>query len=40
MNIELPHLPGGPAAQFWWIGGIMVAVSGAMLAVFRFNKWI
>ena len=40
MNIELPHLPGGPAAQFWWIAGIMSAVSGAMLAVFRLNKWI
>ncbi len=40
MNIELPHLPGGPAAQFWWIAGIMFAVSGAMLAVFRLNKWI
>lgn len=40
MNIELPHLPGGPGAQFWWIGGIMAAVSLAMLAVFRLNKWI
>jgi magnesium transporter len=40
MNIELPHLPGGPAGQFWWIGGIMVVVSLAMLGVFRLNKWI
>ena len=40
MNIELPHLPGGPAVQFWWIGGIMAVVSLAMLIVFRLNKWI
>jgi magnesium transporter len=40
MNISLPHLPGGPEAQFWWISGIMIAVSGAMLALFRLNKWI
>jgi magnesium transporter len=40
MNIELPHMPGGTGAQFWWIGGIMVVVSLAMLAVFRWNKWI
>jgi magnesium transporter len=40
MNIELPHLPGGPAAQFWWIGGIMAVVSVAMLVLFRLNKWI
>lgn len=40
MNIELPHFPGGPIAQFWWIGGIMAIVSGAMLMVFRINKWI
>jgi magnesium transporter len=40
MNIELPHFPGGPLAQFWWIGGIMFVVSAAMLVVFRLNKWI
>jgi magnesium transporter len=40
MNIELPLLPGGPATQFWWIGGIMAFVSVGMLALFRLNKWI
>jgi len=40
MNIDLPHLPGGAGAQFWWISGIMFVVSLAMLAVFRLNKWI
>jgi magnesium transporter len=40
MNVELPHLPGGLAAQFWWVGGIMVALIVAMLAFFRRNKWI
>jgi len=40
MNVELPHLPGGPEAQFWWILGIMFAMSGAMLAYFRKKGWI
>ena len=40
MNIELPVFPGGPAAQFWWIAGIMLALSGSMLAVFHRMDWI
>jgi magnesium transporter len=40
MNIDLPHLPGGAGAQFWWISGIMFVVSSTMLVVFRLNKWI
>ena len=40
MNIEIPHLPGGPSAQFWWILTIMIAIVAAMLALFRRNKWI
>lgn len=40
MNVTLPHFPGGPEVQFWWVGGIMVALIAAMLAVFRSNKWI
>jgi magnesium transporter len=40
MNIELPHFPGGSGAQFWWIGGIMLLVSSAMIVLFRLNKWI
>ena len=40
MNITIPHLPGGPDAQFWWISGIMMGISGAMLLVFRHLKWI
>jgi magnesium transporter len=40
MNVELPHLPGGSAAQFWWILGIMLAMSGAMLLYFRRKHWI
>jgi magnesium transporter len=40
MNVPLPHFPGSPGVQFWWIGGICVAVSLAMLAVFRRNRWI
>ena len=40
MNIKLPWFPGPEAAQFWWVAGIMLAVSGAMLALFRRFKWI
>jgi magnesium transporter len=40
MNVTLPHLPGGDRAQFWWILGIMLAMSIAMLGFFRSKKWI
>ena len=40
MNVTLPQLPGGEAAQFWWVVGIMIAVSAAMLAVFRRLRWL
>ena len=40
MNIALPHFPGGDAAQFWWLSGIMVAIVVMMLALFRRNRWI
>jgi magnesium transporter len=40
MNIPLPHFPGGPEVQFWWILGIMGAMTLGMLAFFRRNKWI
>jgi magnesium transporter len=40
MNVELPHLPGGERAQFWWICGIMAAVIISMLALFRRRGWI
>ena len=40
MNVELPHLPGGPAAQFWWISGIMVGIIVVMLFYFRRRQWI
>ena len=40
MNVPLPHFPGGEAAQFWWVAGIMLGVAVAMLAVFRRNRWM
>ena len=40
MNITIPHFPGGPDVQFWWISGLMIAICVAMLVVFRRNKWI
>ena len=40
MNIPIPHFPGGPDVQFWWILGVMLAISGSMLVFFRRSKWI
>ena len=40
MNVDLPHLPGGKSAQFWWIFGIMIGLSAGMLAYFRTKRWI
>lgn len=40
MNIALPHFPGGPDVQFWWILLLMLAIGAAMLAFFRRSKWI
>lgn len=40
MNVTLPHFPGGDAAQFWWVAGIMLVLSVAMLGYFRSNRWI
>jgi magnesium transporter len=40
MNIPLPHFPGGESVQFWWLGGIMVLIVVAMLAMFRRRRWI
>jgi magnesium transporter len=40
MNVTLPHLPGGDTAQFWWILGIMLATSTAMVYYFRRKRWI
>jgi magnesium transporter len=40
MNLTLPHLPGGEAAQFWWIVGMMGGTSGLMLWFFRRMRWL
>ena len=40
MNVPLPHLPGGPDAQFWWILAIMMTMSGGMLLYFPRKRWI
>jgi len=40
MNVPLPHLAGGDAAQFWWVVGIMGAITVVMLGIFRWNEWI
>ena len=40
MNVGLPRFPGGEGAQFWWVFGIMLALSGGMLLWFRKRRWI
>jgi magnesium transporter len=40
MNVSLPHFAGGEVLQFWWVVGIMGAITVGMLAVFRWNRWI
>ena len=40
MNVQLHHFPGGDAAQFWWIIGVMIVISVGMLGFFRRLRWI
>jgi magnesium transporter len=40
MNVPLPRLPGGEAAQFWWVMGGMAAITSGMLVFFRRRRWI
>jgi magnesium transporter len=40
MNVVIPHLPGAPEAQFWWIVGTCVVTVVAMLAAFRWKDWL
>ena len=39
MNVDLPHLPGGPAAQFWWVVVLMGGASAGLFAWFRRSGW-
>jgi magnesium transporter len=39
MNIPLPAFPGGEHAQFWWILGIMAAISAGLLWAFNRDRW-
>jgi magnesium transporter len=40
MNVPLPRLPGGDAAQVWWVLGVMAAMILVMLAFFRGRRWM
>jgi magnesium transporter len=40
MNVPLVHFPGGEHLQFWWILGIMAAMSGVMFWLFRRSRWL
>jgi len=39
MNVALPELPGGHAAQFWWVAAIMLGSTGLMVWFFRTRHW-
>lgn len=40
MNVPLPHMPGPPWMEFWWITGLMLAISAGMLYLFRRARWL
>lgn len=40
MNVPLPNLPGGEAAQFWWLAAFNAAIAAVMLWYFRRRGWI
>jgi magnesium transporter len=40
MNVDLPAFPGGPAVQFWWVLGLMSAITGGLWVVFRRSGWL
>jgi magnesium transporter len=40
MNVLFPPFPGGEAAQFWWLFGIMIGIVVVMLSLFRRKNWI
>jgi magnesium transporter len=40
MNVDLPAFPGGRPAQFWWIMGMMLTITGSMMWFFKTRKWL
>jgi magnesium transporter len=40
MNVRLPQFPGGENAQFWWVSGIMSAITVVVWAVFKYEDWL
>jgi magnesium transporter len=40
MNVAIPHLPGGEAAQFWWVLAFMGALAAGMGWLLRSNRWL
>jgi magnesium transporter len=40
INVPLPRFAGGDGVQFWWLVGIMAAITVAMLAIFHRKRWI
>jgi len=39
MNVTLPSFPGGEHAQFWWLCGVMLLISGTLFWIFNRDRW-
>jgi len=39
MNVKIPTLPGGEAAQFYWVCALMALISGGFLGYFKWRRW-
>jgi magnesium transporter len=40
MNVTLPTFPGGEGVQFWWVLGVMVAITAGLWAAFKRTGWL
>ena len=40
MNVLLPTMPGGEAAQFWWVMGVMATITLAAYFAFHRKNWL
>lgn len=40
MNVQLPRFPGPEWVQFWWVCGVMAALTVAVFAVFKRRNWL
>ena len=39
-DVPVVHFPGGERLQFWWIVGMMAAMSGVLVPLFPRSRWL